>query len=303
MSNYSILIAGATGYIGVNLIRRLAQENYEIYAVARSSSNTMPINNFVKKIVSFDTYEELYQEICELQLDCFINLAGYFCAKHTENNLENLLDSNLIFQTYVIDAAIQAGIKYVINTSSYRQRYDNSDYHPMNLYGAIKQAYADILAFYSYSGQVSVMELELFDTYGADDTRNKVFNYVRRLEDGEELSMSAGKQKLYFCYIGDVVEAYIKAIDLLEKEDLGYNKKFAVRSETPIELKKFIEKYIDITGKRVNLHWGMRAYEEKEIMDPTGYGEILPDWKANISYDMGLQLCGEYDIRQREKIK
>ena len=35
---------------------------------------------------------------------------------------------------------------------------------------------------------------------------------------------------------------------------------------------------------------------ENEIMDPTGYGVVLPGWQPKVTYEQGIKWCAEYDM-------
>lgn len=291
-----VVITGATGYIGQKLVRRLKEEGHYVCAVVRGSSDTGTICNYTDRILCSEPYEELENLMVEVKPEIYINLAGYYCGTHTTDKIHALIEGNITLPTYVMHAAVNAGCRHVIHTASVQQCAGGEVYAPMNLYAATKQAFEDILYYYTSVQKIKAITLQLFDTYGADDKRRKVFNLVRMLKSGERIAMSPGKQKLFFCYIEDVIDAYICAVRLIKEAAPGNNVRYAVRAEEPIELRRFIEEYLRLTGKRIEIEWGGREYMEREIMDPTGIGDTLPDWKPEISYMEGLGLCSEYDL-------
>ena len=290
-----IVMTGATGYIGGKVLERLADDGHQVYAVVRNASRLESIKDKVAGVVYSTPYLQLYEAFAKIQPDAYINLAGSYAGKHTPEKIQGLFDGNVILPTYVTDAVVKAGCRKVIHTASYQQCYHGAPYSPVNLYAATKQSFEDVLLYYAACEGVCAITLQLFDTYGADDTRRKVFNLVRMLQEGEHLGLSPGEQKLYFCYISDVVEAYITALELLEKQEAGTYHRYAVRGESPVSLKEFAEKYCVLSGKRLFLDWGARDYMDREIMDPTGYGEVLPGWHPNISYEQGLMKCAKFD--------
>lgn len=291
----NILIIGASGYIGKKLIKRLCKEGYSISVVIRKTSNIDDVEQYIDNIIFNDEYEEVYERISKIKPECYINVSGKYYGSHNMKTIGEMIEANISFPTLVLDAVVKAGCKNVIHTSSYQQCYQGEDNNPINLYAAVKQSFEDILKFYVESGAIKGIVLQLFDTYGADDTRNKIFNRIRNLSDEECFELSPGRQKLYFCYIDDVVEAYIVSLNKLIKEKKGGIEKYSVRGSYPIELKQFIDMYLTQIGKRKKLKWGAREYMEREIMNPTGYGKVLDQWQANITYEKGIKLCVEYD--------
>lgn len=295
-----IVITGATGYIGTKLSQRLKTEGHKLYAVVRGESNTGAVADCVEKIIISKPYESLCDICKKIEPDCYINVAGYYCGTHTCDRIAPLFDGNVILPTYVMDAAVSSGCKYIIHTASYQQCYNGEEYNPINLYAATKQAFEDIIYYYTSSKRASAITLQLFDTYGADDTRRKVFNLVRMLKDGESIAMSPGMQKLYFCYIDDVIDAYVRALELIEEQEAGFCARYAVRENDPIGLKEFVERYLRVSGREIQIQWGARPYMEKEIMNPQGIGEILPGWYPKVTYDEGIKMCAAYDSGRKD---
>lgn len=291
----NIVMTGATAYIGKKLLKRLNAEGHKVYALVRESSDISEIEEDAEEVVRCTPYLELYGIMKRIRPEAYINLAGYYCGSHTPEKIQLLYDSNFLLPTYVADAVIAAGGKYIIHTSSVQQCYNGEAFNPLNLYAATKQSFENVLQYYVSVQAVCGVVLQLFDTYGADDTRNKIFNLVRQMREGEKLAMSPGEQKMYFCYIDDVADAYVRALELVQQEESGFYSKYAVRGEKPIRLKDFLQEYIRYTGRNLTLQWGEREYMAKEIMDPTGYGIPVPGWNPRISYIEGIHLCGEYD--------
>lgn len=294
-----IVITGATGYIGTKLVQRLKEDGHEICAVVRKSSNMEPIKRFVKLILDGSRIEELYKGLEEFKPKVFINLAGFYCGNHNQQQIAPLIEGNITLPTYVADAAIKGGAcKYILHTSSVQQNYDGKEYYPINLYAATKQAFEDVLFYYTSIIKISAITLQLFDTYGEDDERRKVFNLVRMQKNGQTIEMSPGEQKMYFCYIDDVIEAYIEALRQLLASKAGFNMKYAVRGKEPIALKEFVNMYLEKSSRPITVVWGGRAYMEKEIMDPEGYGKVIPGWRPKVSYEQGIQKCVRHDLEK-----
>lgn len=283
-----VVITGATGYIGGHVLKRLSKEN-EVICIVRNSSNISQISNFAHRIVTVTKYEHLYAEMMEIKPDIVVHLAGMFQGEHTKESIENMLDSNIKFASILFDAAQSAGCKKFINTGSYWQNYNKDFYNPVNLYAATKQAFEDIVLYYVKAKKCKAITMQIFDSFGENDGRNKILNLVARLKDGEELDMSPGEQKLFFCYIDDIVSAYVQAIQLVSDMGEGEYYKYAIRGEKPHTLKEIVETYLRLANKKVQIRWGGREYREREIMDPEEIGQILPGWKPQYSLEEGLK--------------
>lgn len=281
-----IAVTGATGYIGTHLTPILSRE-HEVYAIVRTTSDTTEIQDYVKAIVY--TKESIYGLLAEARPDVLIHLAGVFYGEHTPDNIANLLESNLVFSATVFDAAVRAGCNKIINTGTYWQQYSGEDYNPVNLYAATKQAAEDILLYYVKAKGCSAVSLQIFDSYGPNDHRQKILNIIKNLDDGARIDMSGGRQKMYYCHIEDLVNGYICALDLVSKMESGTYGKYALRDEKPVALRTLIEDFLRIHGKSLDINWGARAYRDREIMDPSGIGTILPGWKPKYGWEHGVK--------------
>ncbi|MCR5716081.1 MAG: NAD(P)-dependent oxidoreductase [Lachnospiraceae bacterium] len=296
----NILITGGTGYIGGKLIRRLSEEGHRIYAVVRKTSHTENIEPYVEGLIDVGHLDAFYEQVRESHPQVLIQLMGFYTAVHDPHSLRELMNDNIVDAMTVVDAAVAAGVKRIIATASVQQQRDGKEPLPINAYGASRNAFERMLCDFGHLYDLSVTVLTLFDTYGADDQRRKVFNLVRRLKEHESIDMSAGEQKMYLLYIDDVVEGYLCALHQSVLKNCF--EKFALRAKEPIRLRDFVERYLELSGKEVVIHWGARPYMALEIMDPTGFGEVLPGWGAKVSYEEGLALCAQAD-RSLENIE
>lgn len=248
------------------------------------------LENVKCKLVYVDDRQTLYEEMEIVKPEIVIHLAGIFLSEHKDDDIAALIDSNIDFPTILFDAAYKSGCRRFINTASCWQNYQGESYNPVNLYAATKQAIEDILKYYVMAKGAEAITLNIFDSYGPNDLRKKVLNIVSGLKDGDSIGMSGGDQRMYLCYIEDIVSAYIQAINLLYSMKGGEYKKYAVRDESTYSLKEIITCYLTLSGKHINVRWGERPYRSREIMDPSGWGDVLPGWQIQYPLELGMKL-------------
>ena len=176
-----------------------------------------------------------------------------------------------------------------MNTSTSWQHYKNEEYNPVCLYAATKQAFETIIEYYVKSNKINAITLELFDTYGVGDRRNKLFKLLSDAsESGLVLHMSMGEQLIDLVYIDDVVNAYIIAASRLNEDKESSHERFSVSSGTHISLRKLVELYSEISRKKINILWGGKPYRSREVMIPSDCVEVLPNWAPCIAIVDGL---------------
>ncbi len=283
------MISGATGYIGISLIRELVKE-YHVYALVRKESDLSVLNTLIDKECIIQINEDnVYKTIRQAQPEYYINLMGKFIVEHSEDNLAELLEGNFDMPVRLLDAVCQAGCKKIINTGTYWQNFNGENNNPVDLYGAVKNAFENIIKFYTEAMECRCITLKLFDTYGPKDTRKKLLTVLAEMKDGESIDLSDCMQKVYYCHIKDVVSAYIAAMGLLDVAKSGYMEEFAVRDKKPVVLKDIIMHLKKLTNKNMKLNFGKRKNRKREIVNPEGIGKIIPGWECTVPLEEGLK--------------
>ena len=276
-----ILVTGATGFIGQNLVKVLLDKNYEVHCIVRVDSNTSNISQNITIFKYDQNIDGLIEYFNEQKFDGLIHLASLFLATHTKDDISNLIFSNIKFGTELLEACKVSDVKWFINTGTFWQNYKNEDYNPVNLYAATKEAFENIAKYYIETSNLIFTTIKLNDTFGANDTRNKVFNLWNKIaKSGETLEMSAGEQIIDISYIDDVVLAYEVLITHLssdQKEDFK-SKEFVVTNNEKMSLKELSRVFEEATNTRLNIKWGARPYREREVMHPYSNGIKVPNW-------------------------
>ncbi len=276
-----ILVTGATGFIGQNLVKVLLDKNYEVHCIVRVDSNTSNISQNITIFKYDENVGGLIEYFNEQKFDGLIHLASLFLATHTKDDISNLISSNIKFGTELLEACKVSDVKWFINTGTFWQNYENEDYNPVNLYAATKEAFESVAKYYTQTSNLIFTTIKLNDTFGANDTRNKVFNLWNKIaKSGETLEMSAGEQIIDISYIEDVVFAYevlIAHLSSNQKEDFK-NKEFVITNNEKMSLKELSKVFEEATNTKLNIEWGARPYREREVMHPYSNGIKVPNW-------------------------
>ena len=287
------LVTGATGYVGSHLAKALVRDGWKVHALLREASDSSELGKSGKQIklhrLSVQA-AEIAQIVKEAKPDVVFHLASEVLIRHEMDDVEDLIESNILFGTQVLEGMAQAGSRNFVNAGSFWQHYGGAAYNPVNLYGATKQAFEAILAYYVQCHSICAVTLKLFDVYGPQDSRNKVFQQLNQAaRTGEVLPMSPGEQLLDLVYIDDVVSAFLRAAEVLILGNQKLEPSYAVSSGRHISLKEVVSLYGRLTGHRPNVKWGGRPYREREVMKPWK-GPTLPGWKPEVNLETGIRL-------------
>jgi len=284
-----ILVTGTTGFIGGHLVRRLLNDRHEIHALTRPETDQNPLDSTIVHTHLGSTQNMI--EIMEAaKPDAVIHLASLFIGEHKSADVEALINSNVVLSTQLAEAMSVNEVRLLINVGTSWQHYADADYNPVNLYAATKQAFRSVLSFYLETSDLRVINLEVFDTFGPNDQREKLFNLLNRLRvTGETISMSPGNQFLDPIYIDDVCDAFLVALKRLQSGQVKRSETYSVRSDDPIQLKELVKIYEKVSNIKLNVEWGGRPYRAREVMHPWSGGVTLPGWSPKISVEEGVK--------------
>lgn len=264
-------MTGATGFVGQHLLPYLEKQGHEVYALVRPSTDGSKV--YTNHLYVFeDDIEHLASYLLENHVDGIIHLASLYIAEHKPEDIKNIVTSNVYLGTAVMEAAVKAGVKWFLNTGTIWQNYNvepySDTYCPVNLYAASKQAFMDMAKYYTEVSDIKFCTLKLCDTYGANDTRRKIFALFEQIaKTGECLKMSPGEQKLDIVHIDNVVRDFEA---LAEKLDNGeqLREEYVVSSGRQRSLKEIAKQYEIDHQVILNIEWGGRPYRKREVMVP-----------------------------------
>lgn len=292
-------LTGASGFIGRHLAKRLLQDGWKVNVIARPGSDLKPLID-----CPGDLSAHIHDGTMEGMLGLFENMApsivfhlsSLFLAEHASGDLARLVNSNILFGLQLVEAMSVRNIKYFINTGTAWQHYRNEGYEPVNLYAASKEAFEALLLYYVKAKGLKAITLKLFETYGPDDSRPKLFTFLREnVKDGQELAMSPGEQLLDLVYIDDVVDAFLAAAARVLKDECDAYEEYAISSGRLMRLKDLVGLYQEISGRKRSIRWGGRPYREREVMDPWSGGRTLAGWSPRVPIEQGIVLMDRHD--------
>lgn len=282
-----VLITGASGFIGQNFIKKYSGI-FEIRALGRN----------LESIACYEKVEQFYYDgtiasvkQALINVDAVIHLATCYIATHQEDDIDKLLSANITFGTHLLEAMKQTDIRRLVNIGTTWQKFNGEHYRYANLYAATKQAFQEIVGYYSDACKWSCVNLHLNDTYGRDDYRKKIIQLlIETAESGSSLDMSPGEQLFEACHIDDTVIAINVALERVLDSNTPCVEEYSILTGDSLTLKELVQLIESVSGKKININWGTRAYREREVMFlPKDKYQILPGWEKNISLEFGIR--------------
>lgn len=308
----TVLLTGATGFIGSHLLEKLLERKFKVVLLKRSFSDTWRIEEFLDKIKFYNVDKiGLEPAFKENRIDCVIHLATKYVKRNeSTKDIEEIVDTNVRFPSLLCQFCLQYGVNYFINTGTFfeykiqeRLISESDEKQAYNFYATSKLAFGEILRFYSRSHGLKVVDFKLFAPFGEKDNEKLIIFLIKSLLRGTKIEFSGGEQRWNFTYVKDIVDAYISALSNFGKisgyEDfnVGYNEAYSIK-----EVAKKLEKIAK--DKKFRIVWGAKPYISNEIFyvncDNSKIKKILK-WKPVFNIDSGLEATYNYYLERFRK--
>ncbi|WP_294157169.1 NAD(P)-dependent oxidoreductase [uncultured Selenomonas sp.] len=285
----NILLTGATGFIGSNLLLHIP-EDCRCYALVRPTTDISHLQCADIHVFDGDV-DALASFLREKKISGILHLASLYLSSHRSEDVAPLVSSNVTFGASVLEAAAKSDVRWFLNTGTIWQNYEaeGMEYHPVNLYAATKEAFISVARYYVEACGLRFCTLKLTDTYGPHDPRRKIFALFREIaESGETLAMSPGEQQMDILYIDDVVRGFWQLASMMERGDESLAPEYRLGSGHLRSLQELARIFSETVGRPLHITWGGRPYRKREVMHPWQEGEILPRWQAKVSLREGI---------------
>ena len=223
-----VLVTGAAGFIGSNLVDKLIQLGHEVVAIDNESavSNSQfywnsEAKNHKLDITNLDSILDLFQDI-----NYVFHTAAEARIQASINNPLLSVNTNIVGTTNVLQASRLAGVKRVIYSMT-SSVYGNSNPVPLvetqapdclNPYSVSKYAGEQMCKLYSNLYKLETASLRYFNVYGHREPSKGpyapvVSKFINQHKAGEFLTIVGdGEQRRDFTHIDDVVDANILAM-------------------------------------------------------------------------------------------
>ncbi|RYY08366.1 MAG: NAD(P)-dependent oxidoreductase [Sphingobacteriaceae bacterium] len=276
-----ILITGATGYLGSNIINTL-KDKYEFVLLKRQNSNLKRIECLEDfQIIDIDNFD--IKLVKELDIDILLHCATHYGRKNIDS--VNTIEANLLLPLHLLSLFQKAGrsIKF-INTDTILDKH-------INVYSLSKSQFKEWMLF--FSDDIVFINIKLEHFYGPLDDKTKFVSYLINsfLNNDSYIDLTKGEQKRYFTYIDDIVSAFDVIISKIDQFNKGLTE-FHVSSDEPVNLKVFVNLVKHVTGNlTTTLNWGKIPYRNGELMDflvDSSKIKIL-GWQPKVSLTDGIK--------------
>ena len=242
MSDDSILVTGAAGFIGFHVARRLLESGKKVVGLDNLNAYYDPRlkDARLEELAKFDGFRFVKIDLAdragiaalfaEHRFPYVVHLAAQAGVRHSLTDPFAYVDSNLVGFTNILEGSRHNGCRHLVfassssvygsNTRMPFSVHDNVD-HPLSLYGASKKANELMAHSYAHLFKLPATGLRFFTVYGPWGRPDMaMWLFASAILAGQPIKLfNRGNMRRDFTYIDDVIEAIVRLVDLAPAGD------------------------------------------------------------------------------------
>ena len=298
MSN--VLITGASGFIGANLVRDLINTKDQIHILIRKQSNLWRLNNIISEcnvhFVDISNIEEVKNIISEIKPEIVYHCATYGVYPN-QKDVSKMDQTNVVGTLNLLKALHEnSELKRLVNLGSVFEYGSKSNStketdpaQPFDSYSATKVSQTKLVEDHSHQKKLPAVTLRIFTPYGIFEEPGRLISDVMvAAVKKNPLRIFSRKAKRDFVYIGDVTSALIKASNKPGIDGEIFN----IGSGKSTSVEEIVNLVSKVTNIDLEVSWYDENQREYDKTDTNGFADLQKakkiDWKPEVSLKDGL---------------
>lgn len=226
------LVTGGAGFIGSHIQDKLIELGHEVGVVDNFRSGKRENLNSRSKLYEVDLRdkEPLMKAFADFQPEAVFHLAAQNEVPYSMEHPFEDEQMNIVGMMNLMDTARQNGVKKIVYSNTGGALYgeveedqlpiteDTPSLRPTSFYGTSKRCAEEYLKLFGHLYQIPWVSLRYANVYGPRQDGNKeagiVAIFTHKMLNKEQPTINGdGSHTRDYVYVGDVVEANIKALD------------------------------------------------------------------------------------------
>jgi nucleoside-diphosphate-sugar epimerase len=290
----SIVIHGASSFLGNNFIKLLISQKINVHIIARATSQITFCENW--PTVKIYRYNKTISEInCQniIVKDPVFFEFSWHGVFGTDRNIPEQLSVNIPLIISSIAFAKRLNAKHWIGIGSQAEYGDlnkeiteNDKCNPTTFYGKSKLLCSKISEELCQAYSIEHSWLRLFSVFGPNDNHDWLIPFlIKGMLNDNEINVTKGEQFWDYLYIDDISEMLLKMISAsgIGIANLG--------SGQPIQIRQIIEKIKIFASSNSIINYGAIPYRPDQVMYMSANIIKLSthlNWQPKTSIDEGL---------------
>ncbi|MBF0408689.1 MAG: NAD(P)-dependent oxidoreductase [Candidatus Riflebacteria bacterium] len=252
-----VLLTGASGFIGSEILRQLLSNGHEVTAISLPDENLSEQNNLIILSEDLNNHEKIRSLISSNPPDAAIHLAWHVKTPdylESEKNLDCLLSTVKLVKSLIECKCAHIAIAGTCAEYDHSGGYMSEDKTlilPDTLYAAAKTSCRLLCEQLTKNSSTKLAWLRIFYPYGPNENPMRLLPaLIKSLCGNNFFKASTGDQIRDYIHVHDVASAFV---NISEKKIQG---SFNVSSGFPITIRSLLETTAEIMGKKDLIQFG-----------------------------------------------
>lgn len=308
-----IVIFGAGGFIGANLMKQIFAHRQDVYAVTSKPFIPWRIEDIPEQniltcdITQKDKVEELFDRI---KFKTIFDLAAYgayskqdITEKIYKTNIMGLLNLLEVASAYSIYAFIHAGSssEYGLNAAA---PTEDAPLVPNSHYAVTKASAAQMIKFYGIIKEMPVLNLRYYSIYGMHEEPDRLIpQLIEKAMRGTYPNLVQPDISRDFVFIDDAVYATLLAANVNKEGNRGASVNIAGNKKTTI--KDLVGIVKDLFDLEAEPQWGAMPNRKWDLKDWYGDATLakkMLGWENETSLYDGLKQTWEWQAKYSQPL-
>jgi len=292
-----ILVLGASGFIGTNLLRMLLQYRNDVFATSSKLPNWRLEGIDSKHIIAGDLLVKgkLDLVLNQTKAQTIFNCISYG-AYAFQDDEERIYETNVIFTQRLIETCFQRQIDCFINAGSSSEYGDESaapkedaTLNANSHYAVTKAAISNLIHFYGKKKGMKIANLRLYSVYGPfEDSSRLIPQVILKGLQKEFTTLTNPDISRDFVYIDDACEAFIDAAFALPQNFYGESFNIGTGTKTTIgDIAEISQKIYEIKGEP-KFNYPAHKWDVTNWYSNSNKAAQVLGWSAKTYFEEGL---------------
>lgn len=295
-----VLVTGATGFMGSNLVRRLVALGCRPHVLVHPESAWWRLTDLRGElhvhVADLSEAERLREIIAEVRPQTIYHLATYGAYPRQQTDVERVLRTDVLGTWHLLRACLEVDFRLLVNTgtsSEYgrktRPMSEEDSLDPTSEYGVAKVAQTMLCRHIARTTGRPIVTIRPFSVYGPFEEPIRLFpTLISRCLSGRPLQMVGAALTRDFVYVDDAIGAYL----LVDRLSAHGGEVFNIGTGVPSSMRDTVEAVMRATQATVPVEWGgfaARSGDPECWVGDCSKANRLLGWSSRVGLEEGVR--------------
>lgn len=307
----SVLVTGAGGFVGTNLVRKLLSENYDVHILLKNQTSSWRLKDIFNRLYvhtnDLQDKKSLEEVLKRIKPFAIFHMAAHGCYP-TQTDTDKMVSANILGTQNLLMASKEIPYScFIITGSSSEYGFKSKamkedDYcEPVSYYAATKLSATVLGQVFARQYNKPVIIFRLFSVYGPFEEPTRLIpTVIQNTINKKPITLSSNIARRDFIHVDDVTTAYLKGI---KKANKFKGQIFNIGTGKETSNEEVVEYLFEGVKQKVQIRKDInksRSWDTPHWRASTIRSKSLLGWQAKINLPSGLKLTYQWFLENKK---